>query len=75
MARQYVSVVYREEDKRRYTYHNDDAPVAVGDVVKVPSARTDGWMKGFVVEVSGEEPLFPTKQIMGVVETDTPNLL
>lgn len=75
MPRQYVTVRYRDEDKRRYTYHNDDQPVAVGDVVKVPSPRTDGWMRATVTEVGDQEPRFATKQIMGVIAPDAPNLL
>lgn len=75
MARQYVTVVYREGDKRRYTYHNDDTPVVVGNVVKVPAPKTDGWMKGYVVDIGDEAPKFATKQIMGVITPDAPNLL
>ena len=68
--RQFVTVKMRPTDKRAYTYHNDDAPVAVGDQVKVP-ARDGGWMRADVIEVSAIPPSFPTKAILGpMIEGD-----
>lgn len=62
--RQYLSVKFRPEDKRSYTYHNDGPPVAEGDMVHL-SARGDGWTKGHVIAVNQHRPSFETKGIIG----------
>jgi hypothetical protein len=69
--RQFIRCKFHESDTRTYTYHNDGEPVAVGDMVKVPDNRSDGWKRVKVVEVDAQEPTgFATKGILGKVEDD-----
>lgn len=70
---QFVAVKFRPEDSRTYTYANDDEPVAIGDEVKVPDNRSDGWKRVTVVGVTDEEPKFACKPILGKIEPE-PNL-
>lgn len=70
MPRQYVACKFRSEDTRSYTYHNDGEPVAVGDLVKVADARSDGWKRVEVVSVSDQAPTFATKPILGKLEPE-----
>lgn len=72
-ARQYVAVKFREGDTRTYTYHNDGAPVAAGDEVKVDDARSDGWKRVFVVSVDSAKPTFATKPILGIADPQSDN--
>ncbi len=69
---QYVAVKFQPWDQRTYTYHNDAEPVSVGDQVKVPDNRGDGWKRVEVVAVSDEQPPFATKPILGRIEPDEP---
>lgn len=55
---------------RTYTYRNEGAPVAVGDVVKVPAARNpEGWQRAIVEAIDVPEPSFETKPLVGFLET------
>lgn len=64
--RQFIRCRFREGDTRTYTYHNDGEPVAVGDFVKVPDNRADGWKRVEVVDIDAQEPTgFATKGILG----------
>jgi hypothetical protein len=67
MATQYVAAKFRPTDKRTYTYANDGDPVAVGDKVKVPDPREDGWVAVEVVAIV-DKPAFVCKPILGKVE-------
>lgn len=67
---QYVACKFHRADRRTYTYHNDGDPVAVGDFVKVPDNRTDGWKRVEVVVVHYDKPPFATKAILGKIEPD-----
>ena len=59
--RQYVTVKYREEDKRAYTFHFDGDPLSVGDRVSLGSGF------GVVAEVGVPKPSrFDTKPILGL---------
>jgi len=62
MTRQYVSVKFREQDQRTYTYHNDGEPLAPGDTGKVDDPR-GGWKRVYVVAVSDQAPTFATKPV------------
>jgi hypothetical protein len=68
--RQYLACKFRPEDSRTYTYANDGEPVAVGDAVKVPDNRSDGWKRVEVVEISDKAPPFACKSILGKVEPE-----
>ena len=71
--RQFVAVKFRISDTRLFTYHNDGAPVADGDAVRVPDRSGDGWKKVFVVDANAAEPTaFPTKAILGLHTDDEP---
>lgn len=63
--RQYVAVTFRPGEARTYTYHNDGAPLAIGDEVKVADNRSDGWKRVTVAAVDVAEPAFATKPILG----------
>lgn len=70
---QYLTAKFRPTDKRSYTYHNDGAPVAVGDEIKLPSTRhEDGWVRGTVFGIISEAEAkaqpFETKAILGLAE-------
>lgn len=62
---QFIKCRFGPLDERRYTYLNPGEPVAVGDMVKVPDARSDGWKRVEVMEVDVEEPNFVCKAILG----------
>lgn len=62
MTRQYLDVAFKPGGKP-YCYHNDGAPVVVGDKVKVDSR--DGWTAVVVVAIREGAPSFDTKPIMG----------
>jgi hypothetical protein len=64
--RQFVAVRFRPEDQRTYTYANDGPPVTVGDQVKVPDNRSDGWKRVEVVAIV-DKPRFECKLILGKV--------
>lgn len=68
MSRQFIACKFRPEDTRTYTYHHDGEPVSIGDMVKVPDNRSDGWKRVEVVSITDEMPKFPTKAILGLVE-------
>ena len=68
---QYVQCKFRENDSRSYTYHNEGAPVAAGDVVRIKDREGLGWQKVFVVGVTFDAPKFATKPIIGIhIEDD-----
>lgn len=68
MARQFVAVKFRSSDKRTWAYHWDGAPVACGDVVKVPDRSGDGWQRATVHAITDERPAFETKALLGTLE-------
>lgn len=77
---QYLTAKFRPTDKRSYTYHNDGAPVAVGDEIKLPSTRhEDGWVRGTVFGIISEAEAkaqpFETKAILGKIEPEQPDML
>lgn len=63
---QYVQVKFRPSDTRAYTYENPGDPVAIGNEVKVSDNRSDGWKRVTVVGITGEEPPFACKPILGL---------
>lgn len=66
----YVACKFRSEDTRSYTYTWDGEPLAVGDMVKVADAKSDGWKRVEVVSISDEAPSFACKPILGRVEPE-----
>lgn len=62
---QFIKCRFGALDSRRYTYLNEGEPVVVGDFVKVPDARSDGWKRVEVTDVDVEEPEFVCKPILG----------
>ena len=70
-TRQYVACTFKAGDARSYTYHNDGAPLAVGDVAKVEDHRGGGWKRVYVVAIDVEKPTkFDTKPILGKAEPE-----
>jgi hypothetical protein len=61
--RQYIACTFREGDVRKYTYHWDGEPLAVGDRVVVSTDR--GASTITVAEIVSEPPRFATKAIAG----------
>lgn len=61
----YVKCRFHPNDSRLYTYVNEGEPLLPGDWVKVPDARSDGWKRVEVMEVTDEEPSFECKAILG----------
>lgn len=71
MPKQYCACKFRSTDTRSFTYHYDgEEPIAVGDMVWVPDARSDGRKRVEVVSISDEEQSFPTKPILGKLDPD-----
>lgn len=68
----YVLCKFRPEDSRSYTYLFDGHACEVGDEVKVPDNRSDGWKRVTVVGFSDEEPKFPCKPILGLAPPPEP---
>lgn len=69
--RQFIACKFRSTDTRSFTYHYDgEEPIAVGDTVRVPDARADGWKRVEVVSITDEAPPFPTKPILGKLEPE-----
>lgn len=67
--RQFIAVKFRPNDAKSFTYHNDGDPVRVGDQVKVPAFRGDGWNAVTVTAIDVPKPTaFETKAILGVVD-------
>lgn len=70
IGRQYVTVKFKEAEKRAYTFHNDGEPLKPGDEVKLPSRGSkdpDAWSRGYVATVNVEKPsAFETKGVMGL---------
>lgn len=62
---QYVACRFGESGQT-YTYHNDGAPVAVGDKVKV-EVRNEGSKTVTVVQILDKAPKFTTKPVLGKV--------
>jgi hypothetical protein len=62
MPRQYISCQFAGS-KRHYTYHNDRAPVEVGDRVVVSTDRGPATVT--VVDIWPDQPNFATKPIVG----------
>ena len=62
MTRQYLAVEFKPGG-RRYTYHHDGEPVAIGDLVKIESRG--GRQVVTVADLVIEEPPFETKPIIG----------
>ncbi len=67
---QFVAVKFRPEDSRLYTYEWNGEPLAIGDLVKVPDNRSDGWKRVTVASISDEAPPFACKAILGKVDPD-----
>ena len=63
-SRQFVACKFKPWDQRSYTYHNDGAPVAVGDRVTVETAK--GTQTVTVDALVPHAPTFPTKPILGL---------
>lgn len=63
-SRQFVACAFRPGDVRTYTYHNDGAPVAVGDRVIVETNR--GTQTVTVESLPTQAPTFPTKPVLGL---------
>jgi hypothetical protein len=70
MARQYISVQFTP-GARPYTYHNDGAPVTIGDLVYVGVGG--GQKKRVTVADLVTEPAHETRAIMGKVEEAAAN--
>jgi hypothetical protein len=68
--RQYIGIAFREGGSL-YTYHNDGAPVAVGDKVIIP-ARNGGQQVVTVADIAPPcfAPKFETKPIIGLAPAD-----
>jgi hypothetical protein len=66
-ARQFVAVKFRSGDKRAWTYHWDGAPLACGELVRVPDRSGDGWQRATVHEIGAQPPAFITKAVLGRV--------
>lgn len=74
MSTQFCKCKFRDSDSRSFTYANDGAPVAPGDLVKVPDARDpSAWKKVRVVEVGDKAPPFACKPILGLAEDEAPS--
>ena len=67
---QYVACRFSPMDSRRYTYHNDGEPLAVGDFVKV-AARGSDTRRVEVMEIISTPPKFDTKPVLGKAEAPT----
>lgn len=74
---QFVKCKFRVSDTRLWTYVNDGAPVAEGDVVRVPHKSGDGWQKVFVAETTDVDPHLPyeLKPILGLHVEEEPTAL
>lgn len=70
MTRQYIACQFNDWDERRYTYHNDGEPVAIGDECKVEDPR-GGWKRVKVTAIVNQ-PEFATKPILGPVDQPAP---
>lgn len=71
---QFIKVRFGPLDERRYTYvNNGEHYVALGDMVKVPEPRGDGWKRVEVMEIDVEKPTkFECRAILGfVTDADT----
>lgn len=64
-TRQFVACVFRPEDTRTYTFHNDGERLAVGDRAKVASGIVT------VRAILDLAPTFPTKPIIGKAPVET----
>jgi hypothetical protein len=62
-VRQFVAVRFKPWERRTYTYHNDGAPIAIGEEVEVDTPK--GRQRVEVVGLSDLTPSFPTKPIVG----------
>ena len=63
---QYLACRFGLMDQRRYTYHWDGEPCAVGDFVKVADARdSSAWKRVEVMAIVDHVPNFVTKPILG----------
>lgn len=73
--RQYVVAKFRKDDKRGYTYHNDGAPVRVGDEVIIKT-KSGADQRVHISAVDVEKPsAFDTKPIVGLAPKEQPDLL
>lgn len=70
MSRQFVTVKFRANDRRSYTYHWDGPPLLVGDEVKVPDKSGEGWRRVTVHEAWVGVPPFATKAVLGLAGDD-----
>jgi len=71
----FVLCKFRKEDTRSYTYLLDGHDVAIGDEVKVPDNRSDGWKRVHVAGFTDDEPAFACKAVLGLApprEDDAP---
>lgn len=64
---QFIACKFRADDHRAYTYHNEGAPVVVGDLVKIEDARS-GMTKTVIVTAIVSQPTFATKAILGLAD-------
>lgn len=64
---QYVQCTFRKEGGTGYTYHNNGAPLKVGDEVKVEAKGEDGWKRVYVSAIDVPKPTkFETKPVLGI---------
>ena len=62
MPRHYVQCVYRQGDRRPYTFHVDGDRPEIGDRMKTLAKENDGsWVKVWVTGYVGTAPSFATK--------------
>lgn len=62
----YVLCKFKPEDSRAYTYLLDGHDVVIGDEVKVPDNRSDGWKRVTVAGFTDDEPAFACKAVLGL---------
>lgn len=66
----FVACKFRPDDTRTYTYTWDGEPLAPGDMVRVPDARSGGEKRVIVAEFGVEKPRFDCRPILGRYEPD-----
>lgn len=66
MSRQYLACEFKPGG-RRYTYHHDGEPCAIGDLVQV-EVRGGQIQRVTVAEISIEAPPYDTKPILGLAD-------
>ena len=66
MTRQFLACEFKPGG-RRYTYHHDGEPVAIGDLVQVET-RGGSIQRITVADISIEAPPYETKPILGLAD-------